>query len=66
MGSDHPGACCEDGVGEGLWTMEAFAHKGWVHLSGTKFLPLAELAAISNLFGCLLQKVVNMLVGLGL
>ncbi len=66
MGSDHPGACCEDGVGEGLWTMEAFAHKRWVHLSGTKFLPLAELAAISNLFGCLLQKVVNMLVGLGL
>jgi hypothetical protein len=34
--------------------------------AGLSFFPLAELAAISNLFGCLLQKVVNMLVGLGL
>src|ERR1700732_5352610 len=32
----------------------------------TKVLPLAELAAISNLFGCLLQKFLNMLVRLRL
>jgi hypothetical protein len=46
--------------------MEAFVYKRRVRLSGTKFIPSAELAAISNFFRCLLQKVVNMLVGLGL
>lgn len=66
MGTDHREACCEDGVGEGFGTMEGFAHKRQAYLSGTKALTLAELAAVSNLFGCLLQKFLNMLVRLRL
>jgi hypothetical protein len=41
-------------------------HRVLLQYSRPIFGSSAELAAISNLFGCLLQKVVNMLVRLGL
>ena len=47
-------------------TLLRLAQQAPRHLHPDEIFSLAELTTVANLFGCLFQKIVDMLVGLGL